>query len=201
VIDINIIINRRKKWKKVERVLINEVMYDVVENMYVSNDGEVKKYPKGFELITIGSPDGYGYYKTSILVNMKGTSIRKLIHISRLVLMTFSVTYPINMEANHIDGVKSNNSYENLEWLSTGDNTRHAVRTGLRKPPHGDLSGTKKYNSTIIKNIYKLNDDGHTPEEISKILSNNNIIMTPYYVWRVINGRRWIYLFKEYYNI
>jgi len=35
---------------------------------------------------------------------------------------------------NHIDGDKTNTHYVNLEWVTSCENTYHAIRTGLRKP-------------------------------------------------------------------
>ena len=39
-------------------------------------------------------------------------------------------------EINHIDGVRINNTQDNLEWVSRRGNAQHAVRTELRKYTH-----------------------------------------------------------------
>lgn len=59
---------------------------------------------------------------------------RKRFKVHRLVAMEF-IPNPLNRtEINHIDGNKSNNSVENLEWSTRSDNLKHAYATGLRDP-------------------------------------------------------------------
>ena len=70
-----------------------------------------------------------GYFR--IALHQKGSYRSYYIH--RLVAATF-VANPENKPiVNHIDGNKSNNCAENLEWVTYGENNDHAVSIGLCK--------------------------------------------------------------------
>ena len=58
---------------------------------------------------------------------------------------------------NHIDGNRANNSLENLEWVTNGENVQHAMRSGRL-----DISGEKHHNVKLtdhevleIRDLYK----------------------------------------------
>lgn len=51
--------------------------------------------------------------------------------VARLVALTFLGAPPTGFTVNHKDGNRLNNSLENLEWLSRGDNIRHGFENGL----------------------------------------------------------------------
>lgn len=70
----------------------------------------------------------YGWYKT---VSIKGISVG----VHRLLALAFlpEPDYPVEeLDVNHIDGVKLNNSIDNLEWATRSENCLHAYKTGLR---------------------------------------------------------------------
>ena len=69
-------------------------------------------------------------YKFVGLSNEKGRK-NKMIH--RLVAETF-IDNPKNYkEVNHIDGNKSNNRIDNLEWCDRKHNVLHSYQLGLKK--------------------------------------------------------------------
>lgn len=70
--------------------------------------------------------NGYKSYAFSINGKMK----RMLLH--RLIAINF-IPNPLNKPCvNHINGVKTDNSIENLEWCTYSENEYHAYKNGLK---------------------------------------------------------------------
>jgi len=73
-------------------------------------------------------PNGKGYLR----VHIAG----KMYFVHRLVAEKY-VPNPNNLpQINHKDGDKTNNSADNLEWVSNVENRKHAVKAGLQV--HGE---------------------------------------------------------------
>lgn len=73
--------------------------------------------------------DKHGYHKVTLSVNHK--LYYRTVH--RLVAETF-IPNPCGLpQVNHKDGDKTNNSVDNLEWVSPRDNVNHAHSMGLHK--------------------------------------------------------------------
>lgn len=100
-----------------------------------------RNYP-GKSLLTEATKDNY----QRIVLMKKGIKTRHQAH--RLVALTF-IPNPENKPfINHIDGNKSNNRIENLEWCTASENIIHAINTGLI-----DMSKHRPSNSKKIQCI------------------------------------------------
>ena len=92
---------------------------------------------------------GEGYY----VVNLHKNGIGKLQFVHRLVAEAFIPNPNSLPTVNHIDGNKTNNAVNNLEWTSFPENNTHALDMKLRLP-----RGTKVVQKTSegeVVNIYK----------------------------------------------
>jgi hypothetical protein len=95
-----------------------------------SNRGRIRSHKWGkWQILRAHRHPKTGYLIVSPRV--AGRCIARSVH--RLVAAAF-LGEASGRDVNHIDGNKQNNSVENLEYLSRGDNHRHAYRTGLREP-------------------------------------------------------------------
>ena len=66
------------------------------------------------------------------------------LHLVHRLLAEQHIPNPKNLPfVNHIDGDKLNNNLKNLEWVTPGDNVRHAHKIGLMNPLRG--AGTRPW--------------------------------------------------------
>lgn len=116
----------------------------------VSNTGKIRSlnYKKSKKIKELKPAVDGGYLKTMILSDNK---IYDTVRIHRLVALTF--LGESNLEVNHIDGNKLNNSIDNLEYCTRSENLKHAFRIGLEKPMKGMNNVTSKLTDDQVLEI------------------------------------------------
>jgi HNH endonuclease/NUMOD4 motif len=116
-------------------------------NKYVINtNGQIKSASKG-RLINQRLDRG-GYM--SVRLSMNGQTKTHYVH--RLIAETFIPNPKTKPFINHINGIKTDNNIENLEWVTHAENMQHAYATGLcnkSKPDIIDKCTGKSYNSIM----------------------------------------------------
>lgn len=101
----------------------------------ISNHGRVKRlgndkgkgYPKNDRYLP-PNKDKYGYYRASMPIN----GVIKTIKIHQLVSRHFIPNPECKKTVNHINGIKTDNHVDNLEWCTHAENNIHAFTTGLK---------------------------------------------------------------------
>lgn len=77
---------------------------------------------------------------------------RKVPMIHRLVAEAFIPNPDGKPQVNHIDGDRSNNRVDNLEWVTCSENSMHAYKTGLSKPKGcKPVKGVNKKTGVVVK--------------------------------------------------
>jgi len=152
-------------WKS---VLGHEGFYSVsnrkrVKSLYrniVKADG--KKYTHLEKILSIKiSKQGYNQLK------IRDENGRKTVKLYRLVAEAF-IPNPDNKPCvNHINGIKTDDRVENLEWTTYSENAQHAWDTGLNTRRIGELNKSSKLKENQVLEILK-NNRKLTRIELSK---------------------------------
>ena len=104
-------------------------------------DGNPRKTPL--------NPKGYPMCQLMINKEIKGFSVH------RLIAETFIPNPENKPQVNHINGIKTDNRVENLEWCTQSENILHAFKLGLITRPKGkDHHHSKSVRCIETNKIY-----------------------------------------------
>lgn len=132
--------------------------------------------------------NGFGYRKVGLTINGKYKSF--MVH--RLVAMCYIENPENKPQVNHINGIKTDNRVENLEWVTQSENMRHADKTGLRLMPRGEVNLNSKLKMSDAGLIRELYYSGlYTQKQLADLFSVSNQLVS-----RIVNNKS--YPSKDY---
>lgn len=163
------IINKYKEMynvEKLEDICEEWKIHPDFPSIEISNFGEIRDVQTKSPIIP---KERHGYL--AVYVNKKEHFVHRLV-----AELYVENPHPDKFfYVNHLDGVKTNNNFYNLEWCNISMNTDHAYLTGL----------IKKYDDCTIHNVCKLLSQGISHMEISIITGVNRKFISDIY-----RGRR-----------
>lgn len=131
-----------------------------------------------------------GYVKNGLVLK-NGKSRHYFRH--RLMMLCFNPREDADkLQVNHIDGDKTNNSLENLEWCTNQENRIHAVRLGLAASLKGEENPASKLKEEQVLDLI-VDLLNHVPYSIltEKYNCSKSTISA------IRNKRNWTYLTKD----
>ena len=151
----------------------------------VSNLGRVTGATARGQRILKPSPTSLGYFRVDVYSG--GSKKTRKVH--RLVAEAF-IPNPLHLpHVNHIDGDKSNNRIDNLEWVTARENQVHASKIGLKacgekvfgaRLRESDIPTIITYAKTML------------PKDIAALYGVDRTTIN-----RVVSGRSWRRALKE----
>src|SRR5699024_9744579 len=176
-----------EKWKPVK---------DTGGRYYISNKGRLLTTGwRGSTQIRIMKPaiDGSGYYRDSILIKGKLTTVK----MHRLVAQHFIPNQLNKSQVNHIEFDRINNKVENLEWVTPKENAQHSLKAGRlvgfkkgvkhKNHPIGEQVGNAILTADIVREIRQK----HRPRIYTRKMIAEEYGITESAVKDVLSRRSW----------
>lgn len=134
-----------------------------IDDYIITKDGKVINRHNGH--ISIPQKNSKGYLRVNI-----GHTL-KLVH--RLVAEKYIPNPENKPQVNHIDGNKSNNSVENLEWCTNMENRKHAIENGLHLC--GDQCSYSKLTEEIVLEIRQIKNPNFNELSLKYNIKKNTL--------------------------
>ena len=173
--------------------MINETWRDIkgYEGLYaISSTGRVKRLARNRIIATgVNKPLKEKMIKTFkgkhgyIHVNLWKNGQMKQHRIHRLIMLAHTEKPQNKNVINHIDGDKTNNILENLEWCTSKENTMHGFETGLMKK--GERHSQAKLKDVQILDIKRIYSEGESSQRYLARKFN----VTQATIWRIVNNK------------
>lgn len=165
---------------------VNELdKIEVYEGRYaVTRDGRIWSYPKGQnnkqgKWLSI---DYSRNYPTVCLLDSEGNKKRYTVH--TLVANAYCDKPEGNVQVNHINGDKTDNSASNLEWVTASENRKHAWSTGLQTATEAHIESARKagksrrmFTEEQVRNIRKLYTMEFTQRVIAEMFDTSQAVI------------------------
>lgn len=119
-----------------------------------------------------------------VLLNRDGKSFKRYVH--RMVAEAFIKNPQSHPQINHIDGNKSNNAANNLEWTTGSENCRHAIASGLYQNARGEAIGSAKLTEQDVIEIRRMVATGAMHKEAAALFGIGRKAVT-----KIVNRQRW----------
>lgn len=136
--------------------------------------------------------DKRGYLR----VALRKDGIERTEKVHRLVLSAFVPQPKGKDQVNHIDGIKTNNNLDNLEWVTGKENMRHSFDLGLEKGRKGEEHNMAKLSNEDVLTIRKLYAGGitdfnnkYSQRELAKMYGVKQST-----IWGILHRKNWSHI-------
>jgi len=127
----------------------------------------------------------YGYFTVCLCKN----NIKKTYRVNRIIAETFLDNPENKPQVNHINGIKTDNTVKNLEWVTASENQKHASANNLYNCRKGANNGNSRFKESEIVKIRQMYSSNLTQKEIAKIFKTTQSTISG-----IVRGHVWGHL-------